>query len=585
MDEIVTPINVDRLKYYMKLTHFDEVKSRALLKGFTEGFDIGYREPSDRRDFAANIPITVGSEEELWQKIMKEVKARRFSGPFRAPPYDSFIQSSIGLVPKAGSQTRLIFHLSYNFGPDFDQKSLNFHTPTDFCSVKYCDLDYAIRTCLSLLIDEQKMKSGCEESQTLLSEDSSSIFFCKADLRSAFRILPILPSQRRFLLMMARNPRTGKLAYFSDNCLPFGSSISCARFQFFSDCLRHLVEHITGRSFTVTNYLDNFLFVGTSEQVCNNSLRAFLVMCADLGCPVSEEKTEFASTMVVFLGILLNGEAKWLAIPQDKILKSLNLIEWAIQKKKVTIKFVQRLSGSLNFLNKAIIPGRAFTRGMYDKLKLRDAQGNMLKQYHHVNLGSTFIKDCLVWKQFLLNGDRIGLCRPFIDVNGERDATELNFYTDSSLSRDKGMGGIFNSRWIVAKWGRSFIDNEKPSIAFLELYALTAAIITWGHLPQFRNSRIIVFCDNKSVRDMVNVYASGCPQCMKLVRILAMNGLKYNRHLFIKYVKSKDNILADALSRLEFNRFWRNSPPDMNQQPDQIDPSIFPVEKVWYADH
>ena len=194
----------------------------------------------------------------------------------------------------------------------------------------------------------------------------------------------------------------------------------------------------------------------------------------------------------------------------------MTLLEWAIQKRKVTIKFVQRLSGTLNFLNKAIVPGRAFTKGMYDKLKVRDKKGRILKQHHHVNLGGTFIKDCLVWKQFLTDGQQPGLCRPFIDVNGFLDAKELNFYTDSSLGRTKGMGGIFNNRWIWAKWGTDFIDEQRPSIAFLELYALVAAIVTWGRLPELCNTRVVVFCDNKSVRDMINIYASGSPQCLKV---------------------------------------------------------------------
>ena len=68
---------------------------------------------------------------------------------------------------------------------------------------------------------------------------------------------------------------------------------------------------------------------------------------------------------MVFLGTLLDGQQKLIAIPIEKIIKDINLLQWAINKKKVNIKFVQQLTGTLNFLNKAIVPGRAFTRGMY----------------------------------------------------------------------------------------------------------------------------------------------------------------------------------------------------------------------------
>ena len=81
---------------------------------------------------------------------MKEVTLGRYSGPYDEVPYISFMQSPIGLVPKVGGQTRLIFHLSFDFGKDDAEKLLNFHTPDEMCSVKYNDLDYAVRACLKL---------------------------------------------------------------------------------------------------------------------------------------------------------------------------------------------------------------------------------------------------------------------------------------------------------------------------------------------------------------------------------------------------------------------------------------------------
>ena len=435
LNEIVTPIDVDRLRYYLGISKFDQFKSKELVKGFTEGFDIGYRGPKNRQDSVENIPFTIGSESEMWEKLMKEVKLKRYAGPFEKCPYKYFIQSPIGLVPKAGNQTRLIFHLSYNFGEETDQKSVNFHTPDDLCTVKYRDLDHAVRTCLEL--DRKAGRSQRHEELTaeddadipdLLSFESeherlvtehisSKIYLAKSDLKSAFRILPILPSQRCFLVMKARNPESKKFAFFVDKCLPFGASVSCAKFTLFSESLRHIVEFVTGRYHTVTNYLDDFLFIAHGQLECDNMVRAFLNMCQDIGCPVALEKTEWSATLMVFLGILIDGENRLLLIPDEKRIKALNMIKWAISKKKVTIKFIQRLTGTLNFLHKAIVPGRTFTREMYAKLKTTDKSGLPLKHYHHVNLGQSFVNDCQVWEQFLLNADAKCLCRPFVDFN------------------------------------------------------------------------------------------------------------------------------------------------------------------------
>ena len=235
---------------------------------------------------------------------------------------------------------------------------------------------------------------------------------------------------------------TGNFAFFAEKNLSFGSSVSCARFQIFSDSLRHIMEHLTGRHHLITNYLDDFLFIGETEEICNRMVRLFLTLCEFLGCQVAPEKTEWATPRLVFLGVMLNGNTLTMSIPVEKSNKAMELINWALQKKKVTIKFVQRLTGTLNFLNKAVVPGRAFTRGMYGKLKIVDSKGKHLKQYHHISLGKQFLSDCLVWKQFLCNKNIARqLCRPFIDVELYRDAQTLDFYTDASLNPKFGCGG------------------------------------------------------------------------------------------------------------------------------------------------
>ena len=90
---------------------------------------------------ASNLKLRVGSQTILWNKIMKEVKLKRFIGPFaEKPPFRDFIQSPVGLVPKdSGQDMRLIFHLSY----PKDGASINSETPKELCLVQYCDFNEA----------------------------------------------------------------------------------------------------------------------------------------------------------------------------------------------------------------------------------------------------------------------------------------------------------------------------------------------------------------------------------------------------------------------------------------------------------
>ena len=105
IEKIVMPINVQKLKEMLETLNYNKEETAYLAEGFTDGFDIGYRGPIDRQDRSANIPLRIGNKFELWEKLMKEVKLGRYAGPFGQIPYKKYMQSPIGLVPKAGNKT------------------------------------------------------------------------------------------------------------------------------------------------------------------------------------------------------------------------------------------------------------------------------------------------------------------------------------------------------------------------------------------------------------------------------------------------------------------------------------------------
>ena len=215
-------------------------------------------------------------------------------------------------------------------------------------------------------------------------------------------------------------------------------------------------------------------------------MQQFLELCKDIGCPVALEKTEWAALQVVFLCILLDGTSFTLSVPEDKRRKAVVLLNWVTNRRTITIKIIQRLTGTLNFLSKAIVPGRTYTRMMYKKLKIVDKEGNKLKQYHHVTVDASFKEDCRIWKLFLSKNLPSLLCRPFVNLDEHVYATTLNFYMDASLNKNYGIGGIFGNRYFVARWTPGFIATERPSIEFAELLALTAGILTMGNCRSYQ---------------------------------------------------------------------------------------------------
>ena len=124
------PVDATELQHLLQASQYSDYKSQKLLSQLRDGFDLGYRGPVNRVSEAKNIPLSIGSPTECWNKIMKEVKAKRYAGHFTQEqlPFKYFVQSPIGLVPKAGGKTRLIFHLSHDFRDAECEKLINYHT-------------------------------------------------------------------------------------------------------------------------------------------------------------------------------------------------------------------------------------------------------------------------------------------------------------------------------------------------------------------------------------------------------------------------------------------------------------------------
>lgn len=170
LENVVTPVNVPKLAELLQESQYDPQKSKFLIDSFTNWFSLGYQGNMNIQQQAPNLKFRIGDEIELWNKVMKEVKGKRYAGPYEQIPFKNYIQSLIGLVPKDGhTKTHLIFHLSY---PRNTGRSINENTPKELCKVHYSDLDQAIKCCI---------------------QEGKSCKIGKSDMTLAFRHLGIMP--------------------------------------------------------------------------------------------------------------------------------------------------------------------------------------------------------------------------------------------------------------------------------------------------------------------------------------------------------------------------------------------------------
>ena len=263
---------------------------------------------------------------------------------------------------------------------------------------------------------------------------------------------------------------------------------------------------------SITNYLDDYLFLAATLWQCNHLVSTFLILCQKINFPVALDKTFWGTLRLVFLGVLLDGESFHLCIPEDKSLRALNLVQMMDNKNKATVKELQKLTGLLNFLRRVIHPGHTFTRRMYNKYSTPvDNKGRKLKHFHHIKMDSEFKRDCRVWQLFLQSAESRCLTRPFIDFESTDytfNADIIGFYTDASASKVLGFGCYFNKQWTFGQWEQNYIQFYSPSIEYLELFALLVGIFVWKE--KLKNGQFVIFCDNESVVQMVNSGVSHC---------------------------------------------------------------------------
>ena len=89
--------------------------------------------------------------------------------------------------------------------------------------------------------------------------------------------------------------------------------------------------------------------------------------------------------------------------------------------------------------------------------------------------------------QFLSNVSKVQLCRQFDEFEPNPQYIVRNFFSDASLNKKLGFGAVFQDRWVVGQWPARFVKAHKPSIEFLELYALTMALTVWKESTDLTN--------------------------------------------------------------------------------------------------
>ena len=515
-----TPVIAESLN--SMLDGYDPSLRSILVNGFTFGFDLGYRGTPASNISVKNLVSTLEFPDVIHKSLMKEVDAGRMLGPLDFLPFEEFQISPVGLVPKkAPGEFRMITNLSSPKG-----KSVNDCILEEFVHVSYSSLEDAIR---------------------LICQCGSSPFLAKLDIKHAFRLIPIKPSQYPLLCIKWNNK------FFVDRCLPMGARSSAHIFELFSTAIHFIANKIGIRD--LVHYLDDFLLIGFSRSTCLEFMNLFIGLLNELGVPIAGEKTLGPVQCLEFLGYIIDILKAQIRLPQDKLKKCVDLITNLLEKKRCKVRQIQSLAGLLQFACGVIVPGRAFLVRLYNLIRGRSNPEFSVHLNHEVK------KDLQVWLSFLSKFNGISLYREQLFLSPQ----VLHIYTDAAKSL--GCGGVFGKLWFSTPWPSSWWSAQ--NITLLELVPIFLALQAWGHL--IKNKYVILHTDNEALSFSLNKQSSKEPLVMHILRKIVLIQLSYNIMSRAKHIPGYQNNMSDALSRLKLDQF-RFLHPQADARPTTVSP-------------
>jgi hypothetical protein len=300
-------------------------------------------------------------------------------------------------------------------------------------------------------------------------------------------------------------------------------------------------------SVRILSYVDDFLFFFVSATHARNTREKIDGLLKDLGIKRHPTKGNFDEPVreLLHLGMIIDLENNQFRAPVQKLarLKKMckaTLFEIGQNKGKIRVRVLASLAGLGNHLSIAINGARLHLREVYNVIGPRVGRQAWTGK---AQVTYQLKKELEFWKSLDLNTIENGL-----DIFA-RPVT-CTIHLDSSLY---GWGAVFTEGDFVQEaqshWEETDLDSSPP-IHLLELKTVRKAILPFGVLLE--NKVIRVHEDNQICCAVLqkNHFTSPIPEIMNELRELKALMNERRIELCVAYIRSEENVRADALSRI-----------------------------------
>lgn len=347
-------------------------------------------------------------------------------------------------------------------------------------------------------------------------------FMAVVDLKDAYHAVPMGEISQKYLKFRWN----GQL--YTYTCLPFGFSLAP---YLFTKLTKPIVAKLRSQGVIVLAYLDDILIFGNNYDECMTNMEKIISLLQKLGFTVNREKSQLLPSKIVrYLGFMINSGNMLLSLPEEKKVSLSEKCAAVIKSKQITIRKLAELIGSLIAAVPATRYGLLYTRQL--EIEKIAALANNNNNYSGKICISNIAKNDLTWWiQVLPNSFRS-------IQNIVKHDREM--FTDASLL---GWGAFCEGVETKGTWSANFLSYH---INLLELYAVYFGLKA---LIKDRNIHILLRVDNTTTLAYIN-RSGGCkPDLHEIAKKIWQYAEQNNITLTASYINTKQNVIADRLSR------------------------------------
>ena len=508
---ISTPLAVSAWKNLL-ISHPNRELVHFFLTGITHCFRIGFDHASCQLSPSKrNLHSASEHPEVIDEYLLSELQESRVTGPFAHSEVPAAHVSRFGVIPKSHQpdKWRLIVDLSHPKG-----KSVNDRIPKSLCSMSYITTDNAISRILAL---------------------GRGTLLAKIDVKSAFRLIPVHPSDRHLVAMEWKDN------IYIDTCLPFGLR-SAPKLNIMADLLAWILEQ-QGVSILM-HYIDDFLTMGCPmSPECQLNLDILIQVCSLLNIPLAIQKVEGPTPCLDFLGIILDATHMEARLPVDKLTRIYHTVANWLDKRNATKREILSLVGLLQHAAKVVHSGQMFVRRIYN------VAAKVQEMDHYTPLSKDFHSDLYWWHTFVTSWNGIS----FLQAAHGDPTPQVTIQIDALGTL--GCRAFCKGRWLQWQWPEEWFPIP---IMAKEMVPIVLSCAVWG--CQLAHKTVLFQCDNTGVVAAVKKGTAKEELVMYLLRSLWFFVAHFDISVSIEHIAAAANQTADQLSRYNMQTFFCSNP-------------------------